>query len=120
MNDMAQIITALGTAVAAVIAALFAGLAVLISARNSRISARNSTKIDEVHVLANSLSDRANAAERAAGRLEGELVGRDHITAQVGATVVAAAASAAATAASVPPVIPVAPATPAPTEEKKS
>lgn len=84
MNDTAQIITATGTAIAAVLAALFAGVAVIISARNARISRANSTAIQEVHKVANALSERAASQAKETGRLEGELRGRDHTLAVVG------------------------------------
>lgn len=74
MSETAQLIVALGVAFSSVIAAIFSGIGALQSARNSR-------KIDEVHRLTNSLSERSNTAERAAGMAEGELKGRDHAAA---------------------------------------
>lgn len=74
MDPTAQIIVAIGTAAGVVIGAVASLIGALMGIRNSG-------KLNEVHKLTNSLADRSNTAERAAGMAEGELKGRDHTAA---------------------------------------
>lgn len=71
----AQIITAWGTAIAAVVGAVFGGIGLLIATKNGR-------KIDDVHAVANSLSQRASASAKEAGLAQGKQIGRDDLLAQ--------------------------------------
>lgn len=78
MDPTAQIITSIGTLLVGVISAFFAGFAMLRSGQTKATVDTVVTKVEEIRHLTNSLSDRSNTAERAAGRAEGQLEGRDH------------------------------------------
>lgn len=72
MSETAQIILAVGTAAAAILAAITSLISVLISARNSR-------KIDEVHVSTNGMSKAFNELTAKASRAEGLKEGREEV-----------------------------------------
>lgn len=91
-SDVAQIITALGVLVTAVFAGLAALYTAIVAGRQKKTDSKIDNaiiKVDEVHKLTNSLSDKAIADAFAKGRAEGELLGRAAETNRLGAAALA-------------------------------